>query len=72
MCRGGQLGVPHYAQDPAFLGTRGLRLPGHSFNIESPPGQPKKLPYDKVPGIIIEFPGTLVDSPGILIYVLLY
>ena len=71
MYRGDQLGAPHYAQGPAFLGTQGPRLPGHNFSFESSPSRAEKSPYDKVSGILIEFPCVLVDFLGVRVYVLL-
>ena len=72
MCRGDRLGDRHCAQDPTFLGARGLRLPGYSFSFKSPPNQLAESPHNNVSGILIESPCALVDFISIPVYALLY
>jgi hypothetical protein len=64
--------VPRYAQDPTFLGARGLRLPGDCLSLKLLSGQPTKAPYNNIPGILINVLCALVDPPGSLVGTLLY
>ena len=71
MCRGGQLGVRHHAQGPAFLIDRDPQLPGGSFSFNSL-SRPGKSSYNDISSLLVDVPCVLVNFLGILVYALLY